>query len=50
MAEDGPDPAKLVRTLLAEVPVKTAAALAAKITGRPKKEMYDLALTLAGKK
>ena len=44
------DPAKLLRTLLAEVPVKTAAALAAKIAGRPRKEMYDLALHLTGKK
>jgi 16S rRNA (cytidine1402-2'-O)-methyltransferase len=48
--KEGPDAEKLMRTLLAEVPVKSAAALAAKLTGRPKKEMYDLALTLSGRK
>ncbi len=45
-----PDPRKVVALLLSEVPVKSAAALAAKLTGKPKKEMYDLALELAGKK
>jgi 16S rRNA (cytidine1402-2'-O)-methyltransferase len=49
-AADGLDAGKLMRTLLDEVPVKSAAALAARITGRPKKEMYDLALTLSGRK
>jgi len=46
----GPDPHELLKLLLAEVPVKTAATLAAKLTGRPKKKMYELALLLAGKK
>jgi 16S rRNA (cytidine1402-2'-O)-methyltransferase len=46
----GPDPRKLIKMLLAEIPVKGAASLAAKLTGRPKKEMYDLALQLSGKK
>jgi len=48
--EAGLDPGKLMKLLLAEVPVKGAAALAARLTGRPKKEMYDLALTVSGKK
>jgi len=47
---EGLDPTELLKTLLAEVPVKSAATLAAKLTGRPKKEIYELALVLAGKK
>jgi 16S rRNA (cytidine1402-2'-O)-methyltransferase len=47
---DGADAEALLRVLLEEVPVKTAATLAAKITGRPKKAIYEAALKLAGKK
>ncbi|APV48490.1 16S rRNA (cytidine(1402)-2'-O)-methyltransferase [Betaproteobacteria bacterium GR16-43] len=47
----GLDPRETLALLLAErVPVKGAAAIAAKLCGQPKKAMYDLALELAGKK
>lgn len=49
VAATGPDPRAVLELLLKEVPVKTAAALAAKLTGRSKNELYALALELKGK-
>jgi 16S rRNA (cytidine1402-2'-O)-methyltransferase len=46
----GPDPDVVLKALLAELPVKGAAALAAKITGVKKGELYERALRIAGKK
>jgi 16S rRNA (cytidine1402-2'-O)-methyltransferase len=40
---------KVLTILLAELPTKQAASLCAKITGRKKNELYELALTMAGK-
>ena len=38
------DSMHILRTLLAELPVKQAAGIAAKLTGKRKNEIYDLAL------
>ncbi len=40
---------ELLTILLDELPVKQAAAIAAKITGRKKNELYRLAMELKGK-
>jgi 16S rRNA (cytidine1402-2'-O)-methyltransferase len=39
----------LVRALLEELPASRAARVAARVTGRPRKELYDLALALGAK-
>ncbi|HEY1772785.1 MAG TPA: 16S rRNA (cytidine(1402)-2'-O)-methyltransferase [Gammaproteobacteria bacterium] len=41
---------RVLKLLLAELPVKQAVSLAAEISGRKKNELYDRALELAGKK
>ncbi|MDZ7750790.1 MAG: 16S rRNA (cytidine(1402)-2'-O)-methyltransferase [Gammaproteobacteria bacterium] len=48
-AVDGIEPTRLLEALLSELPPARAAALAAKVLHRPKKELYRLALTLAGR-
>jgi 16S rRNA (cytidine1402-2'-O)-methyltransferase len=43
------DPSVVLKTLLAELPVKQAVALAVKITGGKRNELYALALAMKGK-
>ena len=43
------DPSVILKTLLAELPVKQAVALAVKITGGKRNELYALALAMKGK-
>jgi 16S rRNA (cytidine1402-2'-O)-methyltransferase len=45
----GADTDKLLQALLEELPIKKAAALAAKLTPHKKKALYDRALQLQGK-
>ena len=46
MAADAGDDQRVLKLLLAELPLKTAVKLAAEITGRPKNTLYDAALAL----
>jgi 16S rRNA (cytidine1402-2'-O)-methyltransferase len=46
---DANDPRAVLATLLAELPLKQAVALAVKITGAKKNELYEAALQLKGK-
>ncbi|QJR13833.1 16S rRNA (cytidine(1402)-2'-O)-methyltransferase [Usitatibacter palustris] len=47
----GPDPETVLKLLLAEkMPVKSAAAVGAKLTGAKKGDLYEMALRIAGKK
>jgi 16S rRNA (cytidine1402-2'-O)-methyltransferase len=45
----GPEEERMLTLLLAELPIKKAAAIAAAITGHKKKALYDRALELQGK-
>lgn len=45
----GPEEERMLTLLLAELPIKKAAAITASITGRKKKALYDRALELQGK-
>ena len=45
-ASGGIDPRELLETLLAELPVKQAVALAVKLTGGKRNELYAMALEL----
>lgn len=45
VADRGPD-TRVLKLLLAELPLKTAVKLAAEITGEPRNALYELALTL----
>lgn len=45
-AASGDDGLRVLRLLLAELPVKTAVKLAAEITGAPRNELYDAALRM----
>ena len=47
---DSADSERVLKILLAELPLKQASALAAQITGTPKRELYQHALTLKGGK
>lgn len=44
--QDDADVMQLLRTLVAELPVKQAAGIAAKLTGKRKNEIYDMALLI----
>ena len=48
-ASTGPDPRALLETLLAELPLKQAVGLAARISGGKRNELYALALTMKDK-
>ncbi|MFZ3118150.1 MAG: 16S rRNA (cytidine(1402)-2'-O)-methyltransferase, partial [Variovorax sp.] len=45
-ADDGAEAERVLRLLLAELPLKGAVKLAADITGAPKNALYDTALRL----
>ncbi|HOF31753.1 MAG TPA: 16S rRNA (cytidine(1402)-2'-O)-methyltransferase, partial [Burkholderiaceae bacterium] len=46
VAADAGDDLRVLKLLLAELPLKTAVKLAAEITGCPKNTLYDAALAL----
>ena len=49
LQEIGPEEERMLTLLLAELPIKKAAAITASITGHKKKALYDRALELQGK-
>ena len=49
LQEIGPEEERMLTLLLAELPIKKAAAITASMTGHKKKALYDRALELQGK-
>ena len=48
VTDDAAEPQRVLKLLLAELPVKTAVKLAAEITGAPRNDLYQAALEMKG--